>query len=67
MRRQKWYYPPRRKAGQYFNYQRWYFKVSDFGLATDIGVSEGLEQGKTVGTPAFMSPEQCQGAALDVA
>ena len=42
-------------------------KVSDFGLATDVGMSEGPDKGKKrVGTPAFMSPEQCQGSSLDV-
>ncbi|MCR4316990.1 MAG: protein kinase [Planctomycetes bacterium] len=41
-------------------------KILDFGLAkeidTDISVSR---QGKAIGTPYYMSPEQCQGKALD--
>lgn len=40
-------------------------KVSDFGLATDISIG-GSDAATRVGTPAFMSPEQCQGLALDV-
>ncbi|TVR16091.1 MAG: serine/threonine protein kinase [Planctomycetota bacterium] len=40
-------------------------KVSDFGLATDISIGTG-DAAARVGTPAFMSPEQCQGLPLDV-
>jgi predicted Ser/Thr protein kinase len=44
-------------------------KVSDFGLATDVhhATEEGdVSRTSRVGTPAFMSPEQCQGGKVDV-
>ena len=43
-------------------------KVSDFGLAKLVdGLGSHLTQtGKVLGTPAFMSPEQCQAEAVDL-
>jgi serine/threonine-protein kinase len=37
----------------------------DFGLAREEAQSDLTQSGGIVGTPAFMSPEQCQGKLLD--
>lgn len=45
-------------------------KLVDFGLAKQLGIGSSSEQDTTSGvlrgSPAYMSPEQCRGEALDV-
>ena len=38
-------------------------KLADFGIAKDIDVTALTAANSTVGTAAYMSPEQCRGSA----
>jgi tetratricopeptide (TPR) repeat protein/predicted Ser/Thr protein kinase len=40
-------------------------KIMDFGLATWRGVTKVTQEGSTIGTMAYMSPEQAQGKTVD--
>jgi len=39
--------------------------IADFGIATEIGLPSLLAAGETVGSPIYMSPEQCLGRDFD--
>jgi serine/threonine protein kinase len=44
--------------------EQYQLKISDFGLAR-LSETTGLTRGDPVGTPVYMSPEQCQDKTLD--
>ena len=40
-------------------------KITDFGLAKDLADADITHTGQIIGTPHFMSPEQCDGQPVD--
>ncbi len=40
-------------------------KIADFGLAKPVSAQESIHDGTLVGSPYYMSPEQCEGETLD--
>jgi len=40
-------------------------KLADFGLAKQTGSADSMVSGSVVGTPQYMSPEQCKGKPVD--
>ena len=54
------------KPANLFVLDGWQLKICDFGIAWAIdSATHHTATGQTIGTPAYMSPEQCQGQQVD--
>jgi serine/threonine protein kinase len=53
------------KPGNILLGRRGQIKITDFGLAQDVGQREKNEDGSVMGTPFYVSPEQAQGLSAD--